>query len=158
MILPHRVTIITPQLRTPDGVYFIPGSATHVHEFIIEIDGQVRIPIQQLPGKQSFSIRAWIGDGILGNSLFFRFSPGDGGLSHLFFDENLDPAPMPEGNPHFNKFAGQEFSPTDRAIGLAPGTYYYHVVNMESQDNAYKIGFVLDLAIPNLSKPCDVFN
>lgn len=158
MSLPPNVTIITPQLRTPDGRFSINGDSIHIHEFIIDVGGQVRIPIQQLPGKQNLSIRAWIGDGILGNSVFFRFHPGDGGLSHLFFDENLDPAPMPVGEPHFNKFAGQNFAPTDNAIGLAPGTYFYHVVNMESQENAYKIGFVLDLALPNLSDPCDIFN
>lgn len=157
MVLPPNVTIITPDLQTESGVYEIGGDQIHVHPFTINANEQYRIPVQQLPGKQSLSIRAWVGDDILGNSLFYRFHPGFGGLAHLFYDIN-DETPIPPTYPFYNEFAGQTYEPTDIVIGVQPGTYYYHVHNLERHDNAYKIGF-MSTTFPNTSSdPCAVFN
>lgn len=140
---PPNVTIIEAPERTVDGFYEIGGGQIQIHVFEIAVGGQVRIPIQQTQFRQSLSIRAWISEEPHATELFFRFHPGTGGISHLFFDKDLTPEPILEKSPiQRSVFAGQIFQFSDIPVKLEPGTYFYNVQNIEGLEAGYKISFI----------------
>ena len=157
MTLPPNVTLMTEDLLVADGFYSIGGDQIQVFPFTITSMGQLRVPVQQTPGRQSFSIRCWVGDNILGNEVVSQFHPGFGGLSHLFYDPSITPTTM-DIPPMYNSLSGQYFKPGDILQPLAPSTYYYHVHNLERSDNGYKIGFVSLSSSTSPDDPCAIFN
>ena len=140
---PINVTTIKVADRTVDGFYELDGGRIDVHLIDIEIGGQIRVPINQTQFRQSLSIRVWVSKTSHGQELFFRFHPGTGGAAHLFFDEDLDPAPKLIQSPiQRSLFSAQEFRFSDIPVPLAPGRYYYNIQNMENRPVGYKVAFI----------------
>lgn len=140
---PVNVTIIEEPDRTIDGFYEIEGGQIQIHVFEIEAGGQIRIPINQTQFRQAFSLRVWVSKKPHGAELFFRFHPSTGGISHLFFDKELDPKPtLEKSSIQRSDFAGQLFQFVDVPIQLIPGTYFYNIQNLENRPAGYKIAFI----------------
>lgn len=153
-----NVTIIKVSDRTPDGFYEIGGGQIQIHPFTVNVNGQLTIPAQQVPRRQTFSIRAWIDIIPMGSGLISRFHPGTGGIIHIFFDESLDPVPTVMDKPHRNAFSEISFIPREVLVPLPPGEYFYHFLNMEGALNVYKVGFTSAGAPENTDDPCAIFN
>ena len=145
--LPVNSLIIEEVDRHQNGAYEIDPGFIHIFPFDIIVDGQLRAPIRHLSANnaqtQSFTIRAWISEKPNGAELFFRYHPGTGGVSHLFYDENIVPAPdTQKSDPMRNQFSAITFVPQDELVSLASGTYYYMVLNMVLKPNAYELFFI----------------
>lgn len=145
--VPPNALIIEEADRQQDGTYELDHGFIHVFPFEILVDGQLRAPIRHLNTnaslRQAFTIRAWISDQPFGTELFFRYHPGTGGLSHLFYDETITPTPEPKKHPAArNQFSAITYVPQDVLVPLAPGTYYYMVLNMVLTTNAYELFFI----------------
>lgn len=143
--LAPNITIITATDRelVLDGVYEIGAGQIHSHQFEIEPLGQWRVTLQQLQFRQALSLRAWLSKEPNGLEEFFRFHPGDGGIRHIFYDRNLDPAPTPVVDPiRRTEFSGQVYESSDILVKLIPNTFFYNIHNLENQDVSYKIAFL----------------
>ena len=154
------VTVIEEPDRNANGIYTIGTRQVHVFPFEIEDDGQLDVEIRQLGRggqetfdqsfRQSLSIRAWLSKTPYGAEVFYRFHPGVGGMTHLFYDKDLTPTPVPEMQPpkanHFSEIPSQY---KEILIPLIPGVYYYNVENLEGSPandldttlNSYFISF-----------------
>lgn len=152
MALPINVTIIEEPDRSTDGVYEIGTNQIQVFPFEIESGDQLRVPILQFRFRQPLSIRVWVSRGKpFGSEIFFRFHPGTGGITHIFYDKDLDPAPIPQESPiQRSDFSGIIFQFKDILVPLIPDQYFYNVHNIESSPanslnttpNSYKVGFL----------------
>jgi len=152
MALPINVTIIEEADRSTDGVYEIGTGQIQVFPFEIEAGGQLRVPILQFRFRQALSIRVWVSRGKpFGSEIFFRFHPGTGGITHIFFDKDLDPVPIPkESAIQRNEFSGIISQFKDILVPVIPDEYFYNVQNLESSPanslnntpNSYKVGFL----------------
>lgn len=152
MVLPINVTIIEEADRSVDGVYEIGSNQIQVFPFDIVSGGQLRVPINQFRFRQPLSIRVWVSRGKpFGSELFFRFHPDTGGITHIFFDKDLDPPPVPKESPiQRNQFSGIIFQFKDILVPVIPDQYFYNVQNMENSPanslnntpNSYKVGFL----------------
>ncbi len=140
---PPNVTIIEEPDRVVDGFYEIEGGQIQIHVFEILAGGQIRIPISQTQFRQSLALRVWVSEKPHGQEIFFRFHPGTGGASHLFYDKDLDPIPtLVESSIQRSNFAGQLFRFADVPVQLIPDTYFYNIQNMENITAGYKIAFI----------------
>jgi len=165
-----NVTVFEVGDRNVDGIYLIGTNQIHIFPFDIEADGQVRVPINQLGRgqnlssgvagqgqkfdqsfRQSLSIRAWVSSTPNGSEVKFRWHPSTGGITHIFFDKDLDPPPIPVEAPlQRNQMNQITFQPKDILVPLIPGKYFYNVLNMESSPandldntpNSYRIRFL----------------
>ena len=152
MALPINVTIIEEADRSTDGVYEIGTNQIQVFPFEIVSGGQIRVPILQFRFRQALSIRVWVSRGKPnGSEIFFRFHPGTGGITHIFYDKDLDPVPVPqESAVHRSEFSGISFQFKDILVPVIPDQYFYNVLNLESSPanslndtpNSYKVGFL----------------
>lgn len=146
-MLEANILIIEEDDRNTNAKYEINPGFIHVFPFEILVDGQIRCPILHLNTNsslhQTFTIRAWLSSQPNGEELFFRYHPTTGGISHLFYDEDISPTPTPTvGNPMRNSFSGITFMAEDVLIPLTPGIYYYNVLNMVLKTNAYELSFM----------------
>jgi len=144
--LPPNALIINPEDRNSNGRYEIASGFINIFQFEIVADGQFRVPVRHLNtnerSHESFSLRAWISVDPNGIELFYRFHPTSGGLSHLIYDESIDPPPEPtKHSPMRNEHSPITFTPQDSLVPLAPGVYYYNILNMILKPNAYEISF-----------------
>lgn len=165
-----NITVIEESDRNVDGIYTFGTGQINIFPFEILADSQIRVPINQigrghgfvsdLPGqshqydqafRQSFTIRAWISKTPNGSELIFRWSANTGGITHLFYDKDLDPPPMPVEAPlQRSQFNQITFQPRDILVPLIPDKYFYNVLNMESSPandldnmpNSYRIRFL----------------
>ena len=143
--LPPNVTILEDADREAhiDGIYEIGSNQIHAHLFELASLDQIRVPLVQLQISQSLAIRAWLSKQPNGQELFFRFHPGTGGITHLFYDMDLVPAPTPISEPiHRSEYSGQIYAVSDILIQLIPGTYFYNIHNLENRTSHYKVSFV----------------
>jgi hypothetical protein len=132
--------------RKPDGRYLLDAGAINIFPFEILPDKQFRVPVKHLNTNAAlhatFSIRAWISETPYGSELFFRYHPGTGGVTHIFYDKGMNTPPIPiEQPPMRNSFSGITFVIKDELVPLTPGVYYYNVINMENKDNSYELFF-----------------
>ncbi len=150
--LPINATIIEEPDRSVDGVYEIGTNQLQIFPFVIALGDQLRVPIQQFHFRQALSIRVWVSKGKpMGPELFFRFHPDTGGITHIFYDKDLVPVPVPKESPiQINKFSAIPFQFIDILVPVIPGPYFYNVHNLESSPantlnntpNSYKVGFL----------------
>ena len=170
--LAPNITVFEAGDRNSDGIYTIGSRQIHVFPFELQTDQQIRVPINQLGRgqnlstssgvsgqeqrfdqafRQSLSIRAWISSTPNGAEIKFRWHPGTGGISHLFFDKDISPTPMPQLAPQQrNQMSQITFQPRDVLVPLIPGKYFYNVLNMEGSPandldntpNSYRILFL----------------
>ena len=156
--LPPNALVIEAADRNQNGTYEIDPGFIHIFPFEILADGQLRMPIRHLNTSnrmhQTYTIRAWISDQPNGSELFFRYHPGTGGTSHLFYDESIVPVPEPKKHePMRNQFSGITFVPQDNLIPLSPGIYYYNIINMVLKTNAYELFFIAETIVPPIVPP-----
>lgn len=145
--LPPGAIIFEEEDRLQTGKYELDPGVLNIFKFEILPDGQLRVPVRHLNTNdrthQTWSIRAWISTDPNGIELFYRFHPNTGGLSHLFYDENITPIPEPKKHaPMRNEFSAITYTPQDELVPLAPGIYYYNIINMVLKTNAYEIAFI----------------
>ena len=139
---PPNVTFFEVDDRVVDGFYTVGANQIHIHVIDLLPNGQIRVPTAQTIIKQALSIRNWISIKPHGIELFFRFHPGSGGISHLLYDRNITPAPIPEKSAlGLSSFSGQTFQFIDILVPLMPRRYFYNIHNLENQPNGYKIAF-----------------
>lgn len=136
--------LIEPSERRTDGCYTIENTTIHFHPFTIEPDGSIVITLQQLLGCQDFAIEGWVSTfKCLGGPFVGDFdrawSPGTGGITHIFYDENISPPPSNPGQLIRNSFSEITSNVRSVLVPLAPGEYVYNVLNQENRQCAYKI-------------------
>ena len=142
--LPINSRVIEEIDRNLDGNYLIEPGFIHIFPFEIPGNDFIRTHIYQFDRRESFSIRAWVSKLPNDSESFFRFHPGTGGVTHMFYDESSIAAPLPvKGNTQRNQFSGISFTPQDDLIALEPGTHHFNVLNMELQENGYHLNFIV---------------
>jgi len=139
-----KLIIIKESDRIIDGNYNIEGVQILSFEFEIPIGGKLKVNSRQRSdGRQSLTIRVWVSKKPNDIELFNRFHPGNGGIHHLFVDENLDPLPEPEiFQIERNQFTAFNFAIGENLIALPPGKYYYNVINLEGFPGGFFVNFV----------------
>ena len=134
--------IIELEDRLENNSYMVEPRFVHAFLFVIPTDGFIRTIIRQFNIRASYSIRAWISKRPYDTELFYRFHPGTGMTSHMFYDINMAVPPTPiMQQTQRNLYSKITYTPQDVLFALEPGTYYYNLSNLESQENGYRLVF-----------------
>jgi hypothetical protein len=126
MVLPEDTSIITEEQRDWDDDYFIAAGRTYCFEFFA-LDGEsVNISfIHTKPTAQDLSLRCWISDKPIGDTLYPR-------------DDSMDYFPV---NRH-NRVITVGTPSTDFPFKI-PDTQivYFMVKNMQNSENLFRLSF-----------------
>lgn len=141
--LPVNARIIEIVDRRQDASYVIEPGFIHIFPFVVPADDFMRTQTYQSDRRQNLSMRAWISDVPNDSELFFRFHPGTGGVTHMFYDRNMITPPTPVKSAiQRNLYSNIAFTPQDDLIALEPGIYYFNVMNMVLQESGYHLSFI----------------